>query len=70
MIRVILVFRIYGLYRSKKLLYALVLLLVLAFGADTYIIVMFSLNFVDIDLGPGIGNACVPEMTQKLSFVG
>ena len=65
----ILILRLYGLYGSKKMLYMLVLLLSLALGAEIYIAVMFSPDFAEIGLGPGIGNVCVTESTIRMSYV-
>ena len=51
--------RLYGLYGNKRLVYGLVCLMILALGADIYIIAVleppFSANPV-----PGIGVLCAP----------
>ncbi|KAJ3534775.1 hypothetical protein NM688_g7082 [Phlebia brevispora] len=68
-IHAILILRLYGLYGSKKLMYALSTLLALAFGAELYVAVSFSPTFIAVDLGSPIGNVCVTENTSKMSFV-
>ena len=68
-IHTILVFRLYGLYGSKKLAYGLTAVLFLAVGGEIYTSVAFSPNFEDIGLGPTIGYVCYPIDARQASWI-
>ena len=65
----ILVLRLNGLYRSKKVAYTLATLLGLAFAVEVYILLMFALNSYELDINFNIGRICVVSDTSKVAFV-
>ena len=65
----ILILRLYGLYGSAKLAYFLLSLLCLACAAEIYVLLTDASNYIEVDVGFGIGNTCVLDGPVKLSFV-
>lgn len=69
MLHAILILRLYGLYGSRKLAYALSVLLAATIAAEVYIVVQYAPTFVETGLGKEIGNVCVPSYSHKLTLI-
>ena len=65
----ILILRLYGLYGSKKLAYALSILLAATIAAEVYIVVQYAPTFVQVGLGKEIGNVCVPSVPHNMVMI-
>lgn len=63
------IIRLYGMYGSKSLAWALWVLLTFCFSAELYIAITFIPNDSEIDLGSTIGHVCVPQDTSKMDLV-
>ena len=65
----ILIFRLYGLYGSRNLTYALCALSALSVATGTYVAVVYVPYFTAYYLGPSIGTVCVPSGEHLMSLV-
>ena len=68
-VHAILILRLYGLYGTKKLVYALSILLALTIAAEFYVAVKFAPNLVGLNLGKEIGEVCTPNFSHKVTLI-